>query len=475
MPATFNRTKIVATLGPATDAPEVLQQMLEAGVDVCRLNMSHGDHASHAPRIAAIRALNQALGTNVAILCDLQGPKIRVGDLEAPVPIARGQEVVFDTQIRALTDGRIPMQLESFARDVKPGELVLVEDGKVELRVVATDGQHCVTLRVENGTTIGSRKGVNLPDTQVSVPSLTEKDLRDLDFALAQGADWVALSFVRSPDDIHQLRARLEAAQATARIIAKIEKPEALRNLDAIIAATDGVMVARGDLGVEIATEDVPFWQKQIVYACNQAGKPVIVATQMLESMIENPRPTRAEATDVANAVLDGADAVMVSGETSVGKHPVRVIETLQRILARAESRPEIYHPQVKIPWESPTFHADAVCKTAAKLARGIGAKAICSMTHSGYTAFQISRHRPEASIFIFSSNRALLTQLSLVWGVRCLYYDRFVGTHETIEDTVAILKANGLVAVGDVVVSTASIPLQARGRTNMVKFTVVE
>ncbi len=471
----YNRTKMVATLGPACSERSVLVEMIKAGVDVCRLNASHGDHAYLQQMIDLVRSLNREEGVFVSTLLDLQGPKIRVGALAEPFPIHAGMEVVFNTQIKERVGDTLPMQLETFARDVKAGDLILVEDGKVELIVLETDGSHEVRLRVKHGTSIGSKKGVNLPFTSLSIPSMTPKDKADLELGMRNNVDWIALSFVRRAQDVLELKETLRLNNCKAKVCAKIEKPEALQNIDEIINAADAIMVARGDLGVEIPIEEVPFWQKKIVRKCNMAGRPVIVATQMMESMIENIRPTRAEATDVANAVLDGADAVMVSGETSVGKHPVEVIRTMQRLIAKAEQEDAVYNRRFGVDRESTTFYSDAICYSACKMAKGINAKAIVSMTRSGYTAFQLSRHRPQVSIFIFTDNEQLLSTLSLVWGVRTLYYDRFVGTNESINDVIGILQQMGHVQPGDVVVNTASMPLQSRGRTNMLKITVVE
>ncbi len=475
MDTTFNRTKIVTTLGPASASREVLTDMIRAGVDVCRLNASHGAHADHQELIDLIRSINEAENVQVSILLDLQGPKIRVGKLDQPFPVQAGQRFKFSTSAAKQEGDVLPIDYETFAKDVKPGETVLVEDGKVQLRVVATNEIDIAELEVVVGNQIGSRKGVNVPDTHVSLPSLTEKDLEDLEFGIRNHVDWIALSFVRRAEDILWLKELLHVKGSTAKIIAKIEKPEALHNIDSIIHAADAIMVARGDLGVEIAMEDVPFWQKKIVRRCNTFGRPVIVATQMLESMIESPRPTRAETTDVANAVLDGADAVMVSGETSVGKYPVEVVKVMQRILAKAELEDVVYKPGTKPELDSKTFHSDAICFSACKFSNGIKAKALVSMTRSGYTAFQLSRHRPRASIFIFTDNRPLINTLNLVWGVRAFFYDRFVGTNETIQDVIKILKEKGLVNANDMVVNVASMPLARKGRANMFKFTVVE
>ena len=473
----WNRTKIVATMGPACASYEVLLEMVKRGLDICRLNASHGDHATHQHFIDNVRRLNVVHDLNVGILLDLQGPKIRVGKLDEPYPVQPGDTVQLSTTITKRQGHMLPMEYETLAQDVKVGDLILVDDGKVQLEVTETNGTDTVALKVLVGAEIGSRKGVNLPFSNVSLPSLTDKDIADVELAVANNLEWVALSFVRKAADVTALRELLKAHNCQSRIVAKIEKPEALRNIDDIIAVSDAIMVARGDLGVEIYMEEVPMWQKIIVRKCNEQAKPVIVATQMLESMIENPRPTRAETTDVANAVLDGADAVMLSGETSVGKYPVDVVQVMQRIITNVEEREErlLYFRDFPVEPDNPDFMPDSVCRAAVLLANQVQAKAIVGNTRSGYTGFQLSRYRPHANIFIFTDNRLLLNTLSLVWGVRAFYYDSFVGTNESIKDTTAILQAKGLVQPGDIVINTGSMPLHERKKTNMLKVTVVE
>jgi pyruvate kinase len=471
----WNRTKIVATLGPASANREVIFEMAKAGMDVCRLNASHGDRQSHEQLIGLIRSINEELESPLTILLDLQGPKIRIGKLDQPFPIQPGDIVELCTSITTQEGRRLPMELETLAQDVTAGEMVLVEDGKVVLSVLDTNKKDLVRLTVISGHEIGSRKGVNLPESNISLVSMTEKDLRDVHIAIENKIEWIALSFVRKPEDVLMLRQILDDHQCSARIIAKIEKPEALKNIDAIIDVSDGIMVARGDLGVEIPIEDVPFWQKKIVNKCNLAAKPVIVATQMLESMIENPRPTRAEATDVANAVFDGADALMLSGETATGKHPIETIRTMQRIITKAEEHDIVYHRNYETNPDSPTALSDATCAMACRFADEINAKAIVGMTRSGYNAFQLSKCRPKAHIFIFTDNHPLIETLNLVWGVRTFYYSSFEGTNQSVRDVLGILKVKGLIEAGDIVINTASMPLEARQRTNMIKYTVVE
>lgn len=470
-----HRTKIVATLGPASRDHAKLVELMQAGLDVCRLNASHGSHEEHQRMIDTIRAVNEEYNNRMSILFDLQGPKIRIGQMDEPYPISPGDVIELCTAIKQREGNRLPMELDTLAQDVKPNDQVLVEDGKVELRALTTNGKDTVSLLVVNGDEIGSRKGVNLPNSNISLPSMTDKDERDLEFAIKNEADWIALSFVRKAKDVRFLKEKLKARNCEARVIAKIEKPEALLNIDEIIEASDGIMVARGDLGVEIPIEEVPFWQKIIVAKCNEASKPVIVATQMLDSMIENKRPTRAEATDVANAVIDGADAVMLSGETSIGAYPVESVKTMRRIVDKAEQSDLVYDKNLQTDLDSETYLSDTTCAVACRFANRIGAKAIIGMTRSGYTAFQLSKHRPHARIYIFTDNKPLLYRLNLVWGVRAFYYTGFEGTDETISDVLEILKKNKIIQKGDIVVNTASMPMMERKRTNMIKYTIVD
>ncbi len=470
-------TKIVATVGPASDSHEKLLELVQAGVDVFRLNLSHGSHQQHEEVIKRVMDINDQYGEHIGILADLQGPKIRVGELPGKgIHLKEGDEIVFSS------DGpfegnkeRIYIHYPDFATDVQEGEKILVDDGKIVFEVLTTDGAHDVRLKTRFGGTISSHKGVNLPDTEITLPSLTEKDLEDLDFLMSQPINWIALSFVRSEKDLIKLSDILEENDHPAKIIAKIEKPEAVENIDDIIKYVNGVMVARGDLGVEVPMEKLPAIQKEIISKCIQWARPVIVATQLMESMITNPSPTRAEITDVANAVLDGADSVMLSGETSIGKHPVRVVKAMNRILGEAEKH---YTNAGKHPMASPkssTFHSDVVCFNAARTAGEVDAKAIIGMTRSGYTAFKISSTRPQNEIYIFSDRMYMLATLNLVWGVRCFYYDKFTTTDETIEDVTSILIQEDLLQEGDVVVNTGTMPLHKRGRTNMLKVTVIE
>lgn len=469
-------TKIVATVGPASSAYDNLLALVKAGVDVFRLNFSHGSHEDHLEVINRILYINKKYNLHIGILADLQGPKLRVGKMENNgLEIKKGDILTFVNEPCVGNMEKIYMSYQEFPKDVKVGERVLVDDGKLVFEVVETNKKDQVKLKVLFGGILSSNKGVNLPNTKISLPSLTEKDLKDLEFMLTQPVNWIALSFVRTGKDIKDLRKRIDAVNHPAKIIAKIEKPEAVENIDKIIKNSNGIMVARGDLGIEVPMERLPVVQKEIVKKCIQRARPVIVATQMMDSMITNPSPTRAEITDVANAVFDGADAVMLSGETSVGIHPVKVVEAMNKIIDQAES----YHDSEKrkplTSAKSRTFFSDALCLNAARMAEEIKAKALVGMTSSGYTAFKLSSFRPNSKIYIFSDRMHMLATLNLVWGVRCYYYDRFTTTDDTISDVSEILKGAKRVESGDVIVNTGSMPLHRRHRTNMMKITVVE
>ena len=474
----YNRTKIVATMGPASAKKDVLLAMIKAGVNVCRLNFSHGRPEDHKAVIDIIREINEQYKTNVGILADLQGPKIRIGLVkDGGIHLVNGTHIKITTQECIGNDEQIYITYDTFPQDVQANEIILLDDGKLRLRVIETNKKDTVICEVVHGGILTSRKGVNLPNTKVSIPSLTEEDLINLQFALKYDVEWIGLSFVRTGQDITELKHIIAQSGKAAKVIAKVEKPEAIDNIDEIIAATDGVMVARGDLGVEMPLEEVPLLQKMIASKCRAASKPVIVATQMLESMITTPRPTRAEVNDVANSVLDGADAVMLSGETSVGEFPVIVIETMAKIVRNVEEFGYSFNT-AKVNYtdpSSPDYLSNAVCESAVHLAQHTNAVGIVSMTTSGYTAFQISSHRPQASTYIFTSNRQLLNALSLVWGVRAFFYDKLESTDQTISDVNGILKSEDLIKAGDVVINTAAVPIIKQGKTNMLKVSIVE
>ena len=478
MKLNYNRTKIVATMGPASAKKDVLLAMIQAGVNICRLNFSHGKAKDHKAVIDTIREINEQYKTNVGILADLQGPKIRIGLVkDGGIHLINGTRINITTHELIGDDNQIYITYDTFPQDVQPNEIILLDDGKIQMKVIETNRQDTVICEVMHGGILTSRKGVNLPNTKVSIPSLTEEDLENLQLALEWDVDWIGLSFVRTGQDIMELKKIIAESGKAAKVIAKVEKPEAIDNIDEIIAATDGVMVARGDLGVEMPLEEVPLLQKMIARKCREASKPVIVATQMLESMITTPRPTRAEVNDVANSVLDGADAVMLSGETSVGEFPVIVIETMAKIVRNVEELGYPYNSnkQSNTDIASPNYLSDAVCGSAVYLAEHTNAVGIVSMTRSGYTAFEISSYRPKAGTYIFTSNKHLLNALSLVWGVRTFYYDQLESTDKTISDVNNILKAANLVQEGDVVINTAAVPIFKQGKTNMLKVTVIE
>ncbi len=470
-----SHTKVIATIGPATRSKEILEKMFHEGVDVCRINCSHDTHEEHAKTIKYVHELNAELGTNVAILADLQGPKLRVGEMEnGLVMLEDGQKFSFVTTPCIGTKEQAYLSYERLPKDVFPGEMILVDDGKLMFEVIESNGKDRVITKVIAGGPLSNKKGVNLPNTNVSAPSLTEKDLKDAQFALDQKADWLALSFVRKAKDIADLRKIVNAHPNNAGIIAKIEKPEALREIIEIIEAADAIMVARGDLGVEVEFNKVPVIQKSIIKKCHELSKPVIVATQMMESMIENPIPTRAEANDVANAVLDGADAVMLSGETSVGKYPVQTIINMQKIIDFTETEEYIYYRKHKPRMKEDTYLAESICYNATRLAERVDAAAIVALTHSGFTAIKISSHRPKAPVFAFTMNGDLLCDLSLVWGVRSFFFGECQNVNEYIEFTEEFLVSQNLLKKGDLVVHVGSIPILDKGSTNMLKLTRV-
>lgn len=473
----IKKTKIVSTLGPVSANYEMITILGNTGVNVFRLNFSHGDHSIHEETIQHILKYREVSKKRPSILADLQGPKIRMGmNLDADgndgIAVEEGEEVVFTTveDKASPLEKRFLVRLESFAEDVKMSDRILIDDGKMQFQVLASNGVDEVTLKAMNGGLVKSKKGVNMPDTIISVPSLTAKDKEDLEFILTQPVDWIALSFVRSAEDILDLKKRIKTKNRDIKVIAKIEKPEALEHIVEIIKASDGIMVARGDLGVEIPFEKVPLVQKMIVNSCLKHGKPVIIATQVMESMITNPTPTRAEITDVANVVLEGADAVMLSGETSVGKYPVGVIETISKTILELESNADIYTKSIKQKIKSNTPIAEAISSNAVKLSENLSAEAIVVMTKTGSTANLISRYRPRAPIYAFTDQQGVINQLSLLWGVQTFYYDGKEATDKALPEIHNILKNKGLVKDGDLVVSTASMPIHNFGKTNMMK-----
>lgn len=468
----FNKTKIVATLGPASDSKDKIRELARAGVNVFRINFSHGSHDQARKIVQRIREVdNETEDFHLAILADLQGPKLRIGQVEEGAMVHPGDLVRFTNEAVMGSASKVFMTYEQFPRDVKAGEKILLDDGKLLMKVVETNEQDEVVAEVIQGGPLKSKKGVNLPNTRISLPCLTEKDLADLEVAVQERIEWIGLSFVRSAQDVYELRRLLDDYGSHSKIISKIEKPEAVVDIDNIIEATDGIMVARGDLGVEVPMQGVPLIQKMIVNKCHRAAKPVIIATQMMESMISSMTPTRAEVNDVANSVLDGADAVMLSGETSVGQYPVQVVETMHKIIAHVEETSEIKVKQENPPrYRNERFITDSICFNASKIADQIGATGILTLTHSGYTAFKLSSHRPRTHILVFTANRTILNTLSLLWGVRGFFYDKMTSTDETFQDIAEIVKASGIVRKGDLVVKIASMPILQKGMTNTLK-----
>ncbi|MEL1245196.1 pyruvate kinase [Flavobacterium sp. DGU11] len=474
---TNKKTKIVATLGPACSSREVIKDMIDAGVNVFRINFSHADYTDVQERIDIIRGLNDEFGYNTSILADLQGPKLRVGVMKEDVIVKKGDTVIFQTSEDVPgTADNVYMNYKAFPNDVNPGELVLLDDGKLMFEVVETNKKDRVKAIVVQGGPLKSKKGVNLPNTKVSLPALTEKDIRDALFAIKANVDWIALSFVRTPKDLEELQDLISAnSDHKIPIIAKIEKPEGVENIDKIVAFCDGLMVARGDLGVEMPAHEVPLIQKKLINRAKTARIPVIVATQMMETMITSLTPTRAEVNDVANSVMDGADAVMLSGETSVGNYPVQVIEKMTQIIEAVEDSPLIHVPQNVPQVRTKRFITKSICYHAAQMANTIKAKAISTLTNSGYTAFQISAWRPGAHILVFTSNKRILTQLGLLWGVKAFYYDAFLSTDETVEDVNNIAKEKGFVEKGDILINLAAMPVADKGMVNTLRVSEIE
>ncbi|WP_296637835.1 pyruvate kinase [Polaribacter sp.] len=471
-----NKTKIVATLGPATDTKEILTDLAKNGVNVFRINFSHADYEDVKRKVKIIREINEENGYNIAILGDLQGPKLRVGVMEEGVELQDGDTFTFTTEKCIGNKEKAFMTYQRFPKDVKVGEQILVDDGKLLFEVVSTNKENEVIVKVIVGGPLKSKKGVNLPNTAISLPALTEKDMEDAVFAIEQEVDWIALSFVRTPEDLRMLRDLIaQHSEYRIPVIAKIEKPEAVKNLDALIPYCDGLMVARGDLGVEIPMQEVPLIQKKLVRRAKRARIPVIIATQMMETMIENSVPTRAEVNDVANSIMDGADAVMLSGETSVGKHPIRVIQKMSEIIKSVENS-----RMIKVPHEAPhirtnRFVTKSICYHAALMANDTDAAAICTLTNSGYTAFQISAWRPRTHVLTFSTDKRILGKLNLLWGVRAYYYDKNFSTDDTVEDVNKIAKEKGFVKSGDLIINLASMPAEAKGMVNTLRVSEVD
>ena len=472
------RTKIVATVGPACDNLEKLLELAKAGVNVFRLNFSHGSYENKKEIIDYIRTINKSQPFNIAILGDLQGPKLRVGDLEnGQIELVEGEDIIFTTEKMTGTKSKVYVSYPNLTTDAKVGERIFLDDGKMEVKVKSILNEKDVLVSITIGGTLMPKKGVNLPDSELTMPSMTEKDYADLEFIIENNLDWVALSFVRRKQDIVELKSKIAEKKSKIKVIAKIEMPEALKNIRDIIVESDGIMVARGDLGVELPVEQVPIIQKELIRKSMHRAKPVIVATQMMESMMDRTKPNRSEVSDVANAVLEGADAVMLSGETAMGEYPVQVVETMVKIILEVEktvydyNRDDILSPQP----HSPSFLSDAICYSACKLANDTNARALIGMTQSGYTAFMLSSYRPKAPLYIFSKEKTLLAQLSLSWGVRAFYYAEEESLDDIIFDQINILKERGFLNSGDVVVNTGSTPVEQHLPTNIVKVSTAE
>ena len=467
------RTKIVATLGPATDSRETIETMMDCGVNVFRINFSHADYSEVEKRVNIIRTVNKEKNYHVAVLADLQGPKLRVGVMAEGVELKVGDTFTFTTEKCEGNSEFAYMTYQKFPKDVQVGEHILVDDGKLLFEVTATDREKIVTTKVLRGGPLKSKKGVNLPNTKLSVPALTEKDIEDALFAIKLEVDWIALSFVRTPEDLIQLSDLIKKHSAyKIPIVAKIEKPEAVANIDRLTPHCDALMCARGDLGVEVPMEQVPLIQKRLVLKAKKAHIPIIIATQMMETMIDNQVPTRAEVNDVANSIMDGADAVMLSGETAMGKYPIEVIKQMRRIIESVENSPLIAPQQEHFHCVNDRFISKTICKQAALVATSIDAEVITTLTDSGFTAFHISSWRPKSNILVFSSNRRILAMLNLLWGVKGVYYDKFVSTDQTIEDINNLANERGYLNEGDFAVNITSMPVKERGMANTMRIT---
>ena len=472
----FKKTKIVATLGPACNNKTILSKLIKAGVNVFRINFSHATYEDVDKNIELIRNLNQELGSNVAILGDLQGPKIRVGKIEDGVIFKKGDFFTLNCSKNIVGNKNLAsLSYKDFAKDVKKGDKVLIDDGKLIFEVVSSDKKSEVKLINIQGGALTSKKGVNLPNTKISTPSLTKKDKEDLSYAISMELDWIALSFVRDAKDMINLRKIIEKESSEKiPIIAKIEKPEAIKNIEEIIQNSDGIMVARGDLGIEIPSEEVPLIQKRVVYLSKKHRIPVIIATQMMESMIDSLKPSRAEVNDVANSIMDGADAVMLSAETSIGKFPVEVVSQISKIISSVEYSDMITVPESPPKIKTKRYTTKFICYHAAQIANETKIAAITTLTQSGYTAFQVSSWRPHSNIVVFTSNKRILCRLNLLWGVKAFYYDRSVSTDKTIKEINLLVNKKGFAKKGDMVINLASMPVKETGMVNTLKISEI-
>jgi pyruvate kinase len=471
----MKKTKIVATIGPASQDREILKQMIRTGVNVCRINFSHSSHQQAREIGRLVRSLNEELNTNVAILADLQGPKIRLGEMEDGVVVKKGDRIIIQNTPVVGNKERVFISYTDFAKDVKKGDRILMDDGKIILEAVGSNKIDEVEAEVVHGGPVKPKKGVNLPNTALSTPSLTQKDLKDLYVAMQEDFEWIGLSFVRNSDDIRALQSIIRSNESSARVVAKIEKPEAIEDLQEIVKISGAVMIARGDLGVEVPMEKVPALQKSIIRMGMRYSTPVIVATQMMESMIESASPTRAEVNDVATAVYDGTDAVMLSGETSVGRYPLKVVEAMVKIIQEVEASGEVTKHEFPPIEHNERYISNSICYQACKLADQVNAKSLVCMTHSGFNAFKISSHRPVADICVFTHNKNILNTLSLLWGTKGYFYDQVKDTDSTVKDVHSILKENKIVVDGDLIINVASMPAREKGMTNMLKLSMVD
>ena len=473
----IKKTKIIATLGPATSSTDVIKKIIKEGVDVLRINFSHSSHDEADALIKVIRKINSELNTNTSILADLQGPKLRIGEIIKGTSLNVGSELKIKTGKEFVGDNKVIfVNYESLPKDIVEGEKILIDDGKIILKVTGTNKKDQIKAEVIQGGEVSSSKGFNLPNTNISQPALTDKDIEDAIFSAKQNVDWIALSFVRHASDVKSLIKLIEKnTDHRIPVIAKIEKPEGVKNIDEIMKYASGIMVARGDLGVEIDAAEVPLIQKKLVYKAKKARIPVIIATQMMESMMESLNPNRAEVNDVANSVMDGADAVMLSGETSVGEHPVEVVQAISKIIGKVENSSLISlkhkHPT---DYDSDRFITKSICYYAAKIANDTNAKAISTLTNSGYTAYQISSWRPRTHVLVFTSNKRILTQLNLLWGVKAFYYDGTESTDKTVEEINKIAFDHNYLQKDEKVINLTAMPIHEKGMVNTVRISKI-
>ena len=473
----IKKTKIIATIGPSSSSSKTVEQMMLEGVDVFRINFSHAKHNEVKKTIKLIREIDKKLSLNTAIIADLQGPKLRIGKMRKHSSFKEGDKITIDSKSQLVGNSKkLYVNYKNLAKDIKEGENILLDDGKIILKILSTNKKDLLTAEVIQGGSIESNKGFNLPNTKITLSPLTEKDTKDAILAINENVDWLALSFVRSKSDIEDLIKIInQNSKYRIPVIAKIEKPEALKNIDEIIKVSSVLMVARGDLGVELQSSEIPLIQKKLVAKAKKARIPVIIATQMMESMMDSMSPSRAEVNDVANSVMDGADAVMLSGETSVGKYPLEVIKTISSIINKVENS-NLISLANKRPKDqkSKRYITKSICFSAAKMANDIKAKAISTLTNSGYTAFQISSWRPSTHILVFTSNKRILTQLNLLWGVKAFFYDGFESTDKTVEQINKIALDNKFLIKGDKVINLTSMPIDKKGMTNTLRISEI-